>query len=62
MHVNVDRQLLNDVCENYLQSGINNHEQTDIQINCSILHPTNVNPSSGNFVIFCFCFEILLQF
>ncbi|XP_078321346.1 uncharacterized protein LOC111114104 [Crassostrea virginica] len=43
---NVCRQLLNEVCENYLQSGISNHEQTDIQNNYSTLHPTNVNPSS----------------
>nr|XP_022304934.1 uncharacterized protein LOC111111992 isoform X2 [Crassostrea virginica] len=40
-----DRQLLNEVCENYIESGINNHEQTDIQNNCSTLHPINVNPS-----------------
>ena len=46
MHGNVDRQLLNEVCENYLQSGINNQEQTNIQNNCSTLQSTNVNPSS----------------
>ena len=52
IRVNVGRQLLNEVCENYLQSGISNHEQTDIQNNCSTLHPTNINPSSGNDLIF----------